>query len=518
MSAPAGYIGLCLKDRYRILEQLGSGGFGSVYLAADEELLQKRVVVKLLHGVSTDDWTLRKFQQEKEALARIDHPGVVNVLDAGRTPQGTPFLVMQFVDGVTLRKLIGLGGMEFHRAGDIFQQIGSALQAAHEKGICHRDLKPENIMVEDQGSSVRVRLIDFGIAAVRDSAFAAGGASTKIAGTIQYMAPEQLEGKSSAETDVYAFGAIAYEVLTGKPAVGSPREVMTIGAEGLKVKPREIRSEIPETAEAVIVKAVSFKPQDRFSSAREMGDRLAQALHAAQAAVEVRRATAPKDRTGKRPWLLVGILGAAAAMGGVGVVKWTSAKHVPVTPQDAPAAHRARLEYSIRVQRSKDGKLEESDLAHEMSFVEDFRIALNLKPLQQGYLYVLNDGQLSRGVTSINVLSPSLGRSAALAPTESVRVPPKGWFAFDRQSGAEMLSLVWSSQTVPELETAKDDTASVQNGMVVIRDPERLKQIRRLLKTYRISPAQVERNDDLKHTTLFSTADILVHTIRLEHL
>ena len=191
MGAPpesSGYIGLLLKDRYRIQKELGSGGFGSVYLAADEDLLSKLVVVKILHGVSADEWSLRKFQQEKEALARIDHPGVVIILDAGQTPRGAPFLVMQFVDGVTLRKLIVPGGMEFRRAAEIFRQIGSGLQAAHAKGICHRDLKPENIMVQSGADEDRVRLIDFGIAGVRDSAFESG-TSTRIAGCLLYTSP-----------------------------------------------------------------------------------------------------------------------------------------------------------------------------------------------------------------------------------------------------------------------------------------------------------------------------------------
>jgi serine/threonine protein kinase len=272
-----GYEGLLLKNRYRIRKELGSGGFGSVYLAADEELLSKLVVVKILHGLSADEWSSRKFRQEKEALARIDHPGVVNILDAGLTPRGTPFLVMQFVDGVTLRKLIVPGGMEFRRAVDIFRQIGSALQAAHSKGVCHRDLKPDNIMVQTVAGEDRVWLIDFGVAGVSDSAYSSG-VSARIAGTVRYMAPEQLDGKFSPETDIFAFGAIAYEMLTGTPAFESARQAMALGTEGLKVKPREIRPEIPPAVEAAIVKALYFEAKDRFHSAWEMGDQLAREL------------------------------------------------------------------------------------------------------------------------------------------------------------------------------------------------------------------------------------------------
>ena len=170
--------GLLLKERYRIVKELGSGGFATVYLAQDEQLVSKPVVVKVLHRLTADAWLLRKFQQEKEALVRIDHPGVVAVLDAGETPQNAPFLVMQFVDGVTLRRMIHEGGMEFGRAAAIIGQIGSALQAAHDKGICHRDLKPENIMVQSGEPEDHVKLIDFGIAGITNSLFAEGSQQT----------------------------------------------------------------------------------------------------------------------------------------------------------------------------------------------------------------------------------------------------------------------------------------------------------------------------------------------------
>jgi hypothetical protein len=522
-----GYVGLLLKNRYRIQKELGSGGFGSVYLAADEELLSKLVVVKILHGVSADEWSLRKFQQEKEALARIDHPGVVIILDAGQTPRGTPFLVMQFVDGVTLRKLIVPGGMEFRRAADIFRQIGSALQAAHAKGICHRDLKPENIMVQPGADEDRVRLIDFGIAGVRDSAFQSG-ASTRIAGTIQYMAPEQLEGKFSPETDVYAFGAMAYEVLTGKLAVESARQAMALGTEGLKVKPRDIRPEIPPPVEAAIVKALSFEPEARFHSAHKMGDLLAQALLEEQAVEEPTRVSQPKPAPAppvqpqppapkSRRWLMA--TGAVLLLGaGLGAYAYFGGSK-PTTSGAVTPAPAPRLEYSITVQRYRDGKPYQAAfrLAREVVFEKDDHIALDLHTLQPGYLYVLNEGTLAEGKRSINVLYPSPGETAALGAEQQVQIPAKAWFVFDQQSGAEMLSLVWSAQPLPDLESVKDDKDSVQNGMVVISDPARLARIGGLLKQYRIPESQVRKDENLGRTVLSSRDEIAVHTVQLEH-
>src|ERR671915_1966354 len=138
------YIGLTLKDRYVIEREIGRGGIGVVFLARDQQLLSKRVVIKVLIDEYGDSdmshWIQRKFQQEIEALTLIDHPGVVGALDAGQMPNGKPYLVMQFVEGETLRSVLHNGRMELARAARIIRQIGQALSAAHDKGVYHRDL------------------------------------------------------------------------------------------------------------------------------------------------------------------------------------------------------------------------------------------------------------------------------------------------------------------------------------------------------------------------------------------
>jgi serine/threonine-protein kinase len=282
----AGPIGEVFKNRYRILKELGVGGFATAYLAQDEELLSRPVVVKILHSSRADAWFLRKFQQEKEALARIDHPGVVAILDAGETPRGMPFIVVQFVDGVTLRNVIraALGKIELGWCAKTVRQIGSALQAAHDKGVYHRDLKPENIMVQNVNEDAHVKLIDFGIAAIANSVYDSPDHSTRVAGTIRYMPPEQIEGRSSAESDIYAFGVIVYEMLTGRTPVESPWGLVGADANRLIVKPRDLRPEIPEEAQAIILKALSFDADQRYHSARTMGDCLGEALHSSKSA------------------------------------------------------------------------------------------------------------------------------------------------------------------------------------------------------------------------------------------
>jgi len=282
---PAGLVsGLRLKDRYRVEKELGRGGFAVVYLAHDEQLHSKPVVVKvLLEQVQQDGWSKKKFAHEREALARIDHPGVVGVLDAGETPDGRQFLVLQYVDGVTLRSVTGNEGMALDRVARIVRQIGQALTAAHERSVFHRDLKPANIMLQDLGGGEElVKIIDFGIATVRDPQASASAELTQVAGSVLYMAPEQLLGKPTAASDIYSLGVIAYEMVTGRVPFNpeSPFQLLYMQQEGVKVKPVDLRPELPRAAQDSILKALSFGPNDRHRRARDFGEELAATLRA----------------------------------------------------------------------------------------------------------------------------------------------------------------------------------------------------------------------------------------------
>jgi serine/threonine-protein kinase len=278
-------LGMSLNRRYLVEKEIGRGGFGAVYLARDKQLHLKPVVIKILLKHPDDDpWLKRKFRQEIEALTRIDHPGVIGALDSGEMPDGALFLVMQFVEGVSLRSAINADGMSFGRAASILRQIGQALSAAHDKGIYHRDLKPENIMLQTISADEEyVKLIDFGIALVRDSQITSGNETSHVAGTIAYMAPEQLMGKPSAASDIYALGVIAYEMVTGRRpfTFDTPYQLYELQRDGVRVKPIDLRPSLPEDVQRAILKAISFEPKDRHSRARDLGEELAQALTSA---------------------------------------------------------------------------------------------------------------------------------------------------------------------------------------------------------------------------------------------
>lgn len=275
-SFPAGL----LNGRYLLGAELGSGGFAVTYLAEDLDVARRKVVVKILHERrSRDSWSVAKFQSEMEALARIDHPNVVSVLDFGHSADGKPFLVMQYVRGRSLRELIPREGLALADVAQILKQTGRALTVVHDAGICHRDLKPENILIQrDANGEQQVKLIDFGIASIREDGESA--VQSTVAGTYSYMAPEQFHGRSSFSTDIYQMGVVAFELVTGiKPfRAASATGVILQHMEGLRVLPRNLRPELPEAAEAAILKAMSPQPEDRYQHARDFGDEVAAIL------------------------------------------------------------------------------------------------------------------------------------------------------------------------------------------------------------------------------------------------
>ena len=271
-----------LEQRYRLERPIGRGGFGIVYLARDERLHNKPVVVKFLIGETRrDEWFRKKFRDEIEALSRLDHPGIVGILDAGQTSEGTPFLVMQYVEGVTLRSLIIPGGLDLLTTAHIVQQIGQALAAAHSRGVFHRDLKPENIMVRKSPEGEFVRLIDFGIATIREQGFERATAPTRVAGSLSYMAPEQFYGQPGSASDIFAMGVIAWELLAGKLPFRNQSPVQAMVNPNFLEELDELhhlRPDVPAAAIAAIRKALAIEPSARFQTAIAFGDDLAQAL------------------------------------------------------------------------------------------------------------------------------------------------------------------------------------------------------------------------------------------------
>ena len=283
-----------IDNRFEIVSEIGRGGIGIAYLANDQGSQNRRVVIKALleqPDPKEKEWVERHFREEVKALSRIDHPGIVKLVTSGETPDGRPYIAMEFVEGTTLRSQIqpevGLG--EARRVANFIRKLGQAISAAHDAGVYHRDLKPENILLclkkTGEENEEQVKVIDFGISIVKDS-LDEKTRSTIAAGSIRYMAPEQLSGKATKLSDIYAMGLIAYEVITGRLPFNTEegsrliaaQRLVELQAAGVRVKARDLRPTISLAADEAILKALSYNPGKRFQRADDFGQELANAL------------------------------------------------------------------------------------------------------------------------------------------------------------------------------------------------------------------------------------------------
>jgi eukaryotic-like serine/threonine-protein kinase len=286
-------VGTLVGDRYRVGRKLGEGGMGLVYLATHESL-RKQVALKVL-GTSAriEGEAMARFEREAIAAGNLRHPNIAEATDFGQLPDGGLYLVMEYVEGTTLRRLIAEEKLSPERALAIVRQIGAALAAAHAREVVHRDLKPENVIVTRGTSGDVVKVIDFGIAKLRSTTFDGIGTGLTSAGTVfgtaEYMSPEQVMGQPvDARADQYALGVLAFELLTGKPPyknddVGQLM-MMHVGAPVPSV--RESSPNLDPAIDSAIAKMLAKLPDERFSSIVE----------AINALVPVKTATTPKSR------------------------------------------------------------------------------------------------------------------------------------------------------------------------------------------------------------------------------
>ena len=270
---PADLIGQSI-DRYHIIEIIGEGGMAVVYKAFDKRL-ESEVAFKLLRTemltVESQKTILDRFEFEAKALAKLNHPNIVSVIDYGDY-QGTPWLVMKYMEGGTVKQFIGKVTPP-SEAARLLAPIASALSYAHSKDIVHRDVKPSNILISQAGFPM---LSDFGIAKIiakQDFKLTKMGISI---GTPEYMAPEQARGRVTKLSDQYSLGLVFYELLTGvKPyAADTPVALVLKKVTEPLVRPSDVQAGIPEVVEQVVFKALSKEPEDRYPNMQAFCDAL----------------------------------------------------------------------------------------------------------------------------------------------------------------------------------------------------------------------------------------------------
>jgi serine/threonine protein kinase len=529
------YLGKTVKDRYVIEKQLDSGGFGAIYLAHDKELLGKAVVIKFLHEKSLQNaWAVNKFKHEIESLTRIDHPGVVGVLDTGQMPDGTPFLVMQYIKGVSLRSMMKPEGLEFERAATFISQLGQALNAAHEMGIIHRDLKPENIMLRRVAGGEQVKIIDFGIAKVRDSQVAPSTQVAEVAGTIAYMAPEQLNARPvSPATDQYSLAVIAYEMLTGRRPFNPETQFQLAEMQraGVKIKPKDLRPGLPQAAEKVLLKALAYEPTQRYPTARVFADALSDSLIESglvaslvdSSAKTIRRtAMFRAKRPGRRNriFIAVGIALAMVATIVAATVMLRRENRAPSSTENATIAAGTpsrTIDYSLSVQKMRQGKPFDKPYETTGSAILEngYGVRLNVSSTQAGYLYLVNEGPAGNGLVTYNLLFPMPSMNGGSAQLEPGQKQSTVWYQLDENQGIEKFWIIWSAEVVPELEAVKGVVNSRDKG--TITNPDQANAVRAFLEHHSTTRPEIKADADLPVNHLTAKGNVLVNLVKLEH-
>ena len=525
---------------YVILDVLGAGGMGEVYLARDSRL-DRTVALKVLSkDISTDKRRMQRFRQEAKVASSLNQPNILTVFEFGEV-EGLTFLATEFIDGETLRSHLHARKLKLDEILDISIQVLAALDAAHEANIVHRDIKPENVMLRRRDHVVKV--LDFGLAKVTEqrtsivrgedseAATEFKTAPGMIMGTINYMSPEQAQAASlDQRTDIWSTGVMLYEMAAGKMPFSGATTSHTI-VQILEKDPLPLSKDVPAELERIVLKAIAKNPDERYQTAKDMAVDLRSLKKKLEVQAEIERTSSPsterfavvdqpveRKKTGVVIALVAVMLLVTAAIFGVNIWRSRRERTPDLTPASAapPVVAERTLTYWITVQKFKDGKAFQDPfpLAGEINFEPTYRIRVNVRSPQAGHLYILSEGPESTQPEYV-VLFPSTTAnqgSSSLRPGELVQIPEQSWFEFDKQQGVEKMWLVFSADEVPELETVKQYANRQAKGL--IPNAAENKSVQDFLASHSAKPA-AEKGEAL--TTLKTPGNVLVYALRLEH-
>ena len=557
-------------SHYRIIQKVGAGGMGEVYLAEDT-LLDRTVALKILPAdVASDKSRMQRFKQEAKLASSLNQPNILTIFEFGDT-DSLHFIASEYVDGATLREYLRGRQLKLPEIIDISTQVVAALDAAHEAKIVHRDIKPENIMVRRRDLVVKV--LDFGLAKLTEKAPTQSSAQSNsevntallvrtmpgtVVGTINYMSPEQAQGSHVDErTDLWSTGVVLYEMVAGRmpfAGVTSSHTVVDI----LEKEPQPLASfgarDVPPELQRIVSKSLAKNADERYQTAKDMLIDLRNLKRRLELDVEIERSISPdwgtqsattgknvipatesteagrstvepseSTRVHRRKLFAATAVMLVLVAGLIVAASWSRFRRSTVVgPAPASVAVSERkLSYWMTVQKYRNGRPFENPfrLAGEINFEKDYRVRLSVSSPQPGYLYILNEGPSgAEGAYSFVVLFPSSTANdglSYLAANQRVEIPEQGWFTFDAEQGTEKLWLVFSANAVPDLEALKRFANKKDHGL--INDAALRARVQEFLGAHSGAKATIEKDDELKQTTLTVADAILVHPIKLEH-
>ncbi len=449
---PFNYIG-----NYRLIRKLGEGGMGEVYLAVEESVNRKVAIKQMLAGLDAE--YLRRFNDERKALASLNQRNIVTMFASGEA-YDRPYFVMEYLDGESLRERMRRGRIPLPEIVEITGQICDALNAAHNREIVHRDIKPENILLSRDDDDLLVKVLDFGIATLKESETRT--VPNAIVGTAAYLSPEQALGLNRKEidgrVDIYALGVVVYEMLTGSlpftalDAAGYLHLHMNVTPQRPSDRPSGI--DITDAVDYVVMKALAKDPDDRHQTAREFARSLKEAVekpHPPPVAAGTEPVTPPRKPFLSRNALLLAIV--LLLLGGGG---WWAVGHFnpsPITtiepppPSPTPPPPTPTSGPDLKVELEQKGK---GVVSTEMIFKSGDAVRLIASPNQRGRVYIVMKGTTGPA----EILYPDAqikGSYGAVRADQRVEMPPsnskkRSWFRFDNQPGVETLYIVFAAQ------------------------------------------------------------------------
>ena len=485
------------RKRYRILNIIGHGGMGIVYLGFSHER-QDEVAIKVLQGDFTDE-NLRRFEDERKILVKLDdNQHMATFLGRGFLCDGRPYFVMKFVKGKSLESALKVGALPFHQVVEITNQLSQALAFAHQTGVVHRDIKPSNIMLSEIGGKLCVKILDFGIAILKQSEDALTKDFTRgLICTPAYASPEQAEGKRrdmiDHRSDICSLGYVVYEMLTGKhPFEGNSPELLLVKRlSEMPAPPSQIRpdSGISRAVDKVLLKAMALSLDDRYDDARRFASEFEAAL----------LATAPARQASRWPGYLTLIIVALLliAGGGVGLQFLNDSASPNIVSENQPTDNSNQnvtsneirvpdrngngnipamtLQPDLEIQLLQQTAAGETAVPFNTVFRKGDAVRWNIKPTRPGYLYIVLKGSSGR----VFVFYPNPDEDQSYAPIgedKSILFPKKsGSLKFRGPTGTETYYFVLADQkdkpSLAELEKAvvqKRVSLSLSDGQSLI--------------------------------------------------